>query len=757
MPLRTWTDKIAQGTRSAIAAVRQHSLLLPIALSFLCFIGSVLLILSIWFASNVTSTLEDALYQNATQSSSQSVSRLNASFRNVSNIAAHLAGMDALSPRQRNAYETYSAYRIFKEYNNTFNFTALAIYYDGNSQVISTEGTLYLDVLFPEVAELDTLAKAIEDAGSASLLSTSLYGADWENNRVILLYPLSSRHAAIFLFDRAMLSSFISPNEAGGIQVLFNREGTVLWSSERLEEEACRQLFERTTANGSNREKEIELRGVDYIYSSGSVFYGQAQLVILDEITTQFDGLRSLTGMMVAVCIVILLLGCLLLLFSIRRGYMPIAHLVRDIRGMFPAQAEGSPSDIAVLQQVYSGYSALLQESRKNAAFFSNDQLRTMFVLHAISGRYLDTQELHDLCQWLEIDFPHPCFFTCLVLFDRIPADQERKSIEACLNAVSCPQAVALFNLLPDGHSAVGIVNVPSDGPEQLRSFGERMLSVLPAGLPATIGTGQIYSDIVSLGKSYLEAHAALDYRLIKGKNTWITYEEINFSSTAPAYPRQLLNGYVSALHRWDVEDIHEKLQQIASYIDVNSLPLQQVKCICFDLTSSFLREVGLLDNHAAYQMNEAYDVFNIAEYDSVSELVQKISGISENIQQVMKNRDAVKDGGLISQCTGYLQENISNVQFSLSSCAERFNIAPQTLRRKFKEATGQTLSSYMTFLRISRAKELLITTEQDINEICTQCGYLDLSSFIRLFKSEVGVSPGRFREMNKQSPSSLN
>lgn len=758
MLLRTWIEKITQRIQGTISAVHQHSLLLPMAVSFLCFIGSVLLILSIWFAKNVTSAIEDALYKNATQSSSQSVSRLNASFQNVANIAVHLAGMESLAPRTRSFYETYSAYRTLKEYSTTFNFTVLAIYYKGNPKVLSTNGTQSMQVLFPEVQQLEALTEAMDSASSVSLLSTSLYGASWENNRVILLYPLSSRHVAIFLFDRAMLSSFISPNESGGIQVLFNREGAVLWSNERLSQEASRQLFERPAAHGSSRKgMEMALCGIDYIYSSGPVFYSQAQLVILDEITTQFDGLRSLTGMMVMVCIVIFLLGMLLLLFSIRRGYMPIAHLVRDIRGMFPAQAECSSSDIAVLQQVYSGYSALLQESQKNAAFFSNDQLRTMFVLHAISGRYLDAQELHDLCQWLEIDFPHKSFFTCLVLFDRIPAGQERKSIEACLNEASCPQAVALFNLLPDGHSAVGIVNVPSDGPEQLRSFGERMLAGLPAGLPATIGMGQICNDIASLGKSYLEAHAALDYRLIKGKNTWITYEEINCSSSAPAYPRQLLNGYVSALHMWDVQGIHEKLQQIAGYIDANSLPLQQVKCICFDLTSSFLREISLLDNHAAYKMNDSYDVFNIAEYDSVCELVQKISGISENIQQYILKRDACQGSGLISQCTGYLKENISNVQFSLSSCAERFNIAPQTLRRKFKEATGQTLSSYMTALRISRAKELLMTTSQDINEICTQCGYLDLSSFIRLFKSEVGVSPGRFREMNRQEPSSLN
>lgn len=758
MPLRTWIDKTAHPIHRAVTAIRQHSLLLPMALSFLCFIGSVLLILSIWFTSNVTSALENALYATATHSASQAVSQLSAAFQNAANTAVHLTKMNEIAPRinrERTYYETYAAYNALREYSTTFNFSLLAICYDGNPTVLSTDGTQSLQVLFSEVTQLDTLKNTIENISSVSLLCTSLYGADPRSSRVMLLYPLSSRHTAIFFFDHAMLSSLTASNKEGSISVLFSADGAVLWSSSLLDEDTSRLLFVQAAEHSGGR-KGVELQGVDYIYSCGSVFYGNALLVTLDEITTQFDELSSLIGMMVAVCIVILVLGIMLLLFSIRRGYMPIAHLVRDIRGMFPAQEEHSPSDIAVLQQVYSQYSTLLQENKKNAALFSNDQLRAMFVLHTISGRYLDTQELHNLCQWLEIDFPHPCFFACLLLFDRMPAEQERKSTEECLNKSSCPEAVALFSLLPDGHSAVGIVNVASADSEHLRRFGERMLALLPSDLPATMGMGQIYGDIASLGKSYLEAHAALDYRLIKGKFTYITYHEMNFSSSAPAYPRQIMNGYVSALHVWDVQGIHEKLQQIADYIYSNGLPLQQVKCICFDLTSSFLREIGCLDKRVTYKMNASYDVFNIAEYDSVSELVQKISGISENIQQYILKRDAYQGSDLVSQCMSYLRENISNVQFSLSSCSERFDIAPQTLRRKFKESTGQTLSSYMTALRISHAKELLITTDLDINEICIQCGYLDLSSFIRLFKSEIGVSPGRFREMNKNNASTL-
>lgn len=744
----TLPKRAARRVRAAAERLFSRSLLLPMMVSFVCFIGCVLLILSIWFTRNVAATLEDVLYENAGQSAGQTVSQMTDALRGVANIAAHLSYVNELSPRAFSA-SSYDAYQSIREYDSPFNFTQLAVYYFDNPLTLSTKGTSYAPVLFSEVTQLDALLETLESTTRITLLSTSLFGAAPELNRLMLHCPLSSRHSAIFFFDSSMLASLCGAS--GGVKALIDAEGRLLWSSEALPADSIALLAAQAGHKAQPRRR-ITLDTADYICSSGFIPYGGATLFVLDPITTQFDRLHALIGMMGVVCAVILLLGVLLLLFSIRRGYMPIAHLVRDIRSTLPPQQEGASSDIATLKQIYSSYSALLQESQKNAALFSGDQLRAMFVLRAISGRYTDEQELHNLCRWLEIELPHPYFFACLLLFERVPGEQERHALEERLSSLAYPGAVALFNLLPDGHSAVGVVNVDADDPARLRGFGEALLAALPAAMPATAGLGQIVGDFSSLGKSYLEAHAALDYRLIKGRNTLITYDEIRLPETATAYPHQLIESYINTLSAWDVEGIRAQLEQIADYIRQSTLSLQQVKCICYDLTSAFLRRVSSLDHRVSYHPNASYDVFSIAEYDSVSDLVQKIAGFSENIQQYIERCDEHRAVDLIGECQRYLEENVSNAQFSLTSCAERFDIAPQTLRRKFKEATGTTLSACLTTLRIDRAKALLVETQLDIGEICAQCGYVDTSSFIRLFRSETGVSPGKYREIHRRA-----
>ena len=62
-------------------------------------------------------------------------------------------------------------------------------------------------------------------------------------------------------------------------------------------------------------------------------------------------------------------------------------------------------------------------------------------------------------------------------------------------------------------------------------------------------------------------------------------------------------------------------------------------------------------------------------------------------------------------------------------------------------EQTGENLKSYITRLRMEEAKKLLTQTALPLYEIVSRIGYLDVSSFIRKFKKEVGMTPGEYRE----------
>ncbi|TYC53439.1 helix-turn-helix domain-containing protein [Rhodobacterales bacterium] len=77
-----------------------------------------------------------------------------------------------------------------------------------------------------------------------------------------------------------------------------------------------------------------------------------------------------------------------------------------------------------------------------------------------------------------------------------------------------------------------------------------------------------------------------------------------------------------------------------------------------------------------------------------------------------------------------------------------------RTFLRRFKLATGLSPVHYLQELRMERARELLIETEDSVSEICFSVGYNDVPSFSRLFTRLSGLSPGSFRDQYRRQGS---
>lgn len=89
-------------------------------------------------------------------------------------------------------------------------------------------------------------------------------------------------------------------------------------------------------------------------------------------------------------------------------------------------------------------------------------------------------------------------------------------------------------------------------------------------------------------------------------------------------------------------------------------------------------------------------------------------------------------------------REYTSNL--SLESIAAQLNITKNYLCHIFKEETDGTVMQYITQLRMSHAKNLLLNTSLKINEISEAVGYQDSSYFAMQFKKLYNITPLQFR-----------
>ena len=82
----------------------------------------------------------------------------------------------------------------------------------------------------------------------------------------------------------------------------------------------------------------------------------------------------------------------------------------------------------------------------------------------------------------------------------------------------------------------------------------------------------------------------------------------------------------------------------------------------------------------------------------------------------------------------------------TIAQVADHIGINSSYFRHLFKEHTQITFKTYLTYLRISQAKKLLLATDKSINDIILEVGYNNAYQFYKVFKNLVKMSPAEYR-----------
>lgn len=102
-----------------------------------------------------------------------------------------------------------------------------------------------------------------------------------------------------------------------------------------------------------------------------------------------------------------------------------------------------------------------------------------------------------------------------------------------------------------------------------------------------------------------------------------------------------------------------------------------------------------------------------------------------------------------IQKLINYLDMHF-NENISLDYLAKEFGVSKFHLCREFKRYTSSTIKEHLIQIRISRAKELLKSTNESIGEIGSMVGIENTTHFITLFKEKEGYTPLTFRKIRK-------
>ncbi len=115
-------------------------------------------------------------------------------------------------------------------------------------------------------------------------------------------------------------------------------------------------------------------------------------------------------------------------------------------------------------------------------------------------------------------------------------------------------------------------------------------------------------------------------------------------------------------------------------------------------------------------------------------------------LQSAVRNLDATAIAN-ISPALLYVEKNYTK-EISLEETAKTLDINREYFCRLFKKTVGITFVDYANLVRISRAKELLISSQKSIAEISESLGFSSVSYFTRVFKNLTNSTPAIYRNI---------
>ncbi|MDD2972212.1 MAG: response regulator [Lachnospiraceae bacterium] len=270
-------------------------------------------------------------------------------------------------------------------------------------------------------------------------------------------------------------------------------------------------------------------------------------------------------------------------------------------------------------------------------------------------------------------------------------------------------------------------------------------------------GIGKTVQRLRELPESFDQANRAFSYRYMGKKDQIIHYEELGSMNLLMEGEIDLSTLDMGKIDRRILENflksgtVDEVRHFILDYFiglgedNINSLLFRQY--IAMDMyfcTVAFVEEMGIKSDEIIQQIGEVKGVANrLGTVDSTRVYLADI------LVKAMKLRDSItmkKYDSLIDDATKYIQENYSNEDISLNSVAASVNLSPSYFSTIFSQEVGKTFVEYLTFVRMEKAKELLMCTNMKTSEIGYEVGYKVPHYFSYIFKKTQDCSPREFR-----------
>jgi two-component system response regulator YesN len=268
-----------------------------------------------------------------------------------------------------------------------------------------------------------------------------------------------------------------------------------------------------------------------------------------------------------------------------------------------------------------------------------------------------------------------------------------------------------------------------------------------------SIGMVALSNDVFQKANLYFnQAQSALNRKFFEGSGKVIVYEPVKYDKSICLDILEEETHLLAAMKKFDIGTVNETVNALFERVSTHvHLPSVYIKNDCVHL----LIRLAQMIKHLVTEANFSTLVSRIRNELTSSEDYKMMRHKTKNMLQEIMNhyQDQEKNSkGMAAQlCQKYIEDNYTE-DISLEFLSTKFHFNASYFSTLFKCHTGISLSDYVLKVRMQKARELLLHSNDNMTEVAQKVGYKEASYFIRMFKREWGISPHKFRHgLNKE------
>lgn len=145
-----------------------------------------------------------------------------------------------------------------------------------------------------------------------------------------------------------------------------------------------------------------------------------------------------------------------------------------------------------------------------------------------------------------------------------------------------------------------------------------------------------------------------------------------------------------------------------------------------------------------------SYEALPEADEEKIARLIPVLHLFASGLITYLREENIVNDeyDFRVRKIYNFLEQNLSR-NIGLPDMARFLHLSEPYASLLIKRVTGYTFSHLLRSFRITHARKLLITTEENLHNIALQCGFSSEFHLSKVFKEATGLSPSVFRKLN--------